>query len=113
MTADEARQVLGVSASATYAEVFARYERLFESNEKGGSFYLQSKVYRARESLEREYDEEVVRAENEAAAARKDGTQRAVEDGREGGGEGRVVVNASERRARASGGGGGRARFVF
>ena len=86
MTADEARQVLGVSASATYAEVFARYERLFESNEKGGSFYLQSKVYRARESLEREYDEEVVRAENEAAAARKDGTQRAVEDGREGGG---------------------------
>ena len=87
MTADEARQVLGVSASATYAEVFARYERLFESNEKGGSFYLQSKVYRARESLEREYDEEVVRAENEAAAARKDGTQRAVEDGREGGGK--------------------------
>ena len=45
MTAEEARLVLGVEASATYAEVLARYERLFASNEKGGSFYLQSKVY--------------------------------------------------------------------
>ena len=88
MTAEEARLVLGVEASATYAEVLARYERLFASNEKGGSFYLQSKVYRARESLEREYDEETVRREQEAAAARRDGTQRVVEDGREAGGGG-------------------------
>jgi import inner membrane translocase subunit TIM16 len=88
MTAEEARLVLGVEASATYAEVLARYERLFASNEKGGSFYLQSKVYRARESLEREYDEETVRREREAAAARRDGTQRVVEDGREAGGGG-------------------------
>ena len=88
MTAEEARLVLGVEASATYAEVLARYERLFASNEKGGSFYLQSKVYRARESLEREYDEETVRREREAAAARRDGTQRVVEDGREARGGG-------------------------
>lgn len=29
-----------------------RYKHLFDVNEKKGSFYLQSKVYRARERLE-------------------------------------------------------------
>lgn len=81
MTVEEARQVLGVDASATYAEVYARYEKLFESNEKGGSFYLQSKIYRAREALDGEYDEATVKAEREAAEARANGTQKKVDDG--------------------------------
>jgi hypothetical protein len=36
--------------------LFQKYERLFELNDpgKGGSFYLQSKVVRAREALELE-----------------------------------------------------------
>lgn len=31
-----------------------KYNHLFERNEKEGSFYLQSKVYRARERIEQE-----------------------------------------------------------
>jgi hypothetical protein len=93
--------VLGVEASATYAEVLARYERLFASNEKGGSFYLQSKVYRARESLEREYDEETVRREREAAAARRDGTQRGRGGRTRGGGGGARRRRERRRRRRA------------
>ena len=81
MTLEEARQVLGVDASATYSEVYARYEKLFESNEKGGSFYLQSKIYRAREALDGEYDEATVKAEREAAEARANGTQKKVDAG--------------------------------
>ena len=32
-----------------------KYNHLFERNEKDGTFYLQSKVYRARERLEQEW----------------------------------------------------------
>lgn len=37
-------------------DVLARFKRLFDANEpkKGGSFYLQSKVLRARERIESE-----------------------------------------------------------
>lgn len=35
-----------------------RFKHLFDVNEKHGSFYLQSKVYRAKEALEEEYKEE-------------------------------------------------------
>ena len=35
-----------------------RYKHLFEINEKHGSFYLQSKVFRAKEALEDEYKAE-------------------------------------------------------
>ena len=73
MNLGEAREVLGVTETSTYEEVHARFERLFESNEKnGGSFYLQSKIYRARERLDGEYDEEAVRATLEAAEARRE-----------------------------------------
>jgi import inner membrane translocase subunit TIM16 len=34
-----------------------RYETMFKRNEESGSFYLQSKVYRAKERLEQEYQE--------------------------------------------------------
>jgi import inner membrane translocase subunit TIM16 len=84
MTIEEARQVLGVDANATYAEVYARYEKLFSSNEKNGSFYLQSKVYRAREALEGEYEETTVKAENEAGEQRANGTQKRVDEGNDG-----------------------------
>lgn len=44
-----------------------RFKRLFDANEvdKGGSFYLQSKIYRARQRIEREVAKEMERMESE------------------------------------------------
>ncbi|KAL6552355.1 hypothetical protein OROHE_007719 [Orobanche hederae] len=52
MSASEARQILGVSENSTWEEILQRYDNLFERNTKSGSFYLQSKVHRAKECLE-------------------------------------------------------------
>ncbi|RZC60362.1 hypothetical protein C5167_022120 [Papaver somniferum] len=52
MTEAEARQILGVSEQTSWEEVLKRYDTLFERNAKSGSFYLQSKVHRAKEMLE-------------------------------------------------------------
>ena len=82
MAVDEARAVLGVDAGASYEDVRARFERMFESNERHGTFYLQSKVFRARESLEREYDAEEVRRVEAAFEARR--AARAAEASSEG-----------------------------
>lgn len=35
-----------------------KYDHLFQANEKSGSFYLQSKVFRAKERLEQEFKEQ-------------------------------------------------------
>jgi len=52
MTEHEARQILGVVETAPWEDVLMKYETLFENNTKAGSFYLQSKVFRAKECLE-------------------------------------------------------------
>jgi len=52
---DEALLVLNITEKEATAEVIqTQYARYFEANkvEKGGSFYLQSKVYRAKELLD-------------------------------------------------------------
>ena len=61
LTVDEAYKILNVKpdgeAGAPMMKAVAeRYKTLFERNDpkKGGSFYLQSKIYRARERLETE-----------------------------------------------------------
>eukprot|EP00271_Cylindrocystis_brebissonii_P013595 TRINITY_DN33571_c0_g1_i1.p2 TRINITY_DN33571_c0_g1~~TRINITY_DN33571_c0_g1_i1.p2 ORF type:complete len:121 (-),score=27.11 TRINITY_DN33571_c0_g1_i1:840-1202(-) len=54
LTTHEARMILGVPENAPWEEVVQKYQRLFESNERRGSFYLQSKVQRAKECLEQE-----------------------------------------------------------
>lgn len=61
MTLDEACKILDVAkpsdgAPADMEQVMERFKRLFDANdpEKGGSFYLQSKIVRARERLEAE-----------------------------------------------------------
>jgi len=59
LTADEAYKILNVKPVAegpSMEAVAERYKILFERNDpkKGGSFYLQSKIYRARERLEAE-----------------------------------------------------------
>lgn len=58
MTEQEARQILGMSEKSTWKEIEQKYDTLFESNNKNGSFYLQSKVHRAKECLEAAYKRE-------------------------------------------------------
>lgn len=55
MTEAEARQILGVTENSSWEEIVQKYENLFERNAKNGSFYLQSKVHRAKECLEAVY----------------------------------------------------------
>ncbi|KAI4197428.1 MAG: hypothetical protein LQ350_005921 [Teloschistes chrysophthalmus] len=60
LTLDEACQILNVRSpqggKADMEEVMERFKRLFDVNDptKGGSFYLQSKILRARERIELE-----------------------------------------------------------
>ncbi|TYI11931.1 hypothetical protein ES332_A09G240800v1 [Gossypium tomentosum] len=55
MTEQEARQILGVSEDTAWEEIMKKYDVLFEKNAKVESFYLQSKVHRAKECLEAIY----------------------------------------------------------
>eukprot|EP00475_Leptophrys_vorax_P011000 TRINITY_DN17561_c0_g1_i1.p1 TRINITY_DN17561_c0_g1~~TRINITY_DN17561_c0_g1_i1.p1 ORF type:complete len:115 (-),score=13.93 TRINITY_DN17561_c0_g1_i1:399-743(-) len=52
MSLQEARMILGVTEETPWEQVLEKYQRLFERNEKMGSFYVQSKVQRAKECLE-------------------------------------------------------------
>ncbi|OMO94761.1 Transporter, Pam16 [Corchorus capsularis] len=55
MAEPEARQILGVAEHSSWEEILQKYNGLFEQNAKNGSFYLQSKVHRAKECLEAVY----------------------------------------------------------
>lgn len=79
MTLDEAVQILNVPKPATggggtaaknydMEEVADRFKRLFDANDpqKGGSFYLQSKILRARERIEAEVGPVLEKAAQEA-----------------------------------------------
>ena len=69
LTLEEACKILNVkppqNGKANMEEVMERFKRLFDVNDpqKGGSFYLQSKVLRARERIESE-----IRAKEELAS---------------------------------------------
>jgi hypothetical protein len=58
MTIEEAQRILGFESvkDKDFVQVQDTFERLFSVNDpsKGGSFYIQSKVYRARECIESE-----------------------------------------------------------
>lgn len=76
LSLDEACKILNVSppkgGQANLHETHERFKRLFDLNDpkKGGSFYLQSKVLRARERLELEVRQaEMARAEEEEIRA--------------------------------------------
>jgi import inner membrane translocase subunit TIM16 len=74
MTLDEACRILNVKppagGQANVEEVMERYKRLFDANDpqKGGSFYLQSKIVRAKERFERELGPMREKIEQEAEA---------------------------------------------
>lgn len=69
LTMDEACRILNVkppqAGEANVEQVMERFKKLFDMNDpqKGGSFYLQSKILRARERIEME----VRQAERKAA----------------------------------------------
>ncbi|KAI9264387.1 Pam16-domain-containing protein [Phascolomyces articulosus] len=65
MSMEEACQILNVTQEAELEKILKNYEHLFNVNEtaKGGSFYIQSKVVRAKERIEMERKE----AEKQAA----------------------------------------------
>ncbi|CAL8120022.1 unnamed protein product [Orchesella dallaii] len=56
LSVEEARQILNISPESSVEEVHKQYEHLFKINDKakGGSFYIQSKVYRAKERLDQD-----------------------------------------------------------
>ncbi|KAH8317463.1 hypothetical protein KR074_005798 [Drosophila pseudoananassae] len=56
MTLVEAQQILNVKGLEDRQEIESHYRHLFRANERpaGGSFYIQSKVYRAKERIDRE-----------------------------------------------------------
>ncbi|XP_032594190.1 mitochondrial import inner membrane translocase subunit Tim16 [Drosophila grimshawi] len=56
MTLNEAQQILNVTDLSNMDEIRINYDHLFSINEKsnGGSFYIQSKVFRAKERLDRQ-----------------------------------------------------------
>ena len=72
LTLDEACKILNVrppqGGKANMEAVMERFKKLFDVNEpkNGGSFYLQSKVLRARERIEMEVREAAEKAEREA-----------------------------------------------
>ncbi|MCJ1305885.1 mitochondrial import inner membrane translocase subunit TIM16 [Hypocenomyce scalaris] len=72
LTLDEACKILNVKpphgGKANMEDVLERFKRLFDVNDpqKGGSFYLQSKVLRARERIEMELRNAAEATEREA-----------------------------------------------
>ncbi|KAI9715147.1 MAG: mitochondrial import inner membrane translocase subunit TIM16 [Candelaria pacifica] len=72
LTLDEACKILNVKppqgGKANMEDVMSRFKTLFDKNEpkSGGSFYLQSKVLRARERIEKEVNEAAEAVEREA-----------------------------------------------
>ncbi|XP_037047530.1 mitochondrial import inner membrane translocase subunit Tim16 [Bradysia coprophila] len=59
ITLDEAQQILNLNDLNDAEKVNKNYEHLFNVNDKskGGSFYLQSKVFRAKERIDQELAE--------------------------------------------------------
>lgn len=60
MKSDEAMKILNVDKSALNKKVvLEQYDKFYKANDpaNGGSFYLRSKIYRAREALERQLSE--------------------------------------------------------
>lgn len=72
MTLDEACKILNVKppqgGQANIDEVMTRFKTLFDANDpkKGGSFYLQSKILRARERIEADVKPAMEKAAQEA-----------------------------------------------
>ncbi|KAF7726430.1 hypothetical protein EC973_008764 [Apophysomyces ossiformis] len=73
MSMEEACQILNITKDVDMAKLTKNYEHLFNVNDtaKGGSFYLQSKVVRAKERFEMELAEEKRMKEASEAEAKQ------------------------------------------
>lgn len=82
ITLDEAYKVLNVKPNAEWESVADRYKKLFETNDpkKGGSFYLQSKIHRARERIEQEMRKSGKMKEGPKEGAAKEGAAEPVKE---------------------------------
>jgi import inner membrane translocase subunit TIM16 len=49
--------ILGVDSNTSWEDIMERYQKMYEANEKNGSFYILSKIYRAQERLKDEFEE--------------------------------------------------------
>ena len=99
MSAEEAQKVLQLKDGAPWAEVVQRYRHMYGVNASHGSHYLLSKVYRAGERLEQDYNEAGLRpadapsvVQGTAAAAEEAGAEEgaagAQQQQQQGGGSG-------------------------
>ena len=91
MTREEAIEILGVTADLwkeAPEEVNERYEKFLAANDpsNGGSFYLQSKIFRAKEFLDEEI--RVAKELEEELVEGMDGTEYEVKEKESGGGGG-------------------------
>lgn len=77
MTLEEAMKILNVEDIHDAEKLQESYQRLFEMNEKtkGGSFYLQSKVFRAKERIDDEF-KAASSASSSASSSTSDQTQK-------------------------------------
>ncbi|XP_017118620.1 mitochondrial import inner membrane translocase subunit Tim16 [Drosophila elegans] len=79
MTLEEAKQILNVEDPKNVDAIIKNYEHLFKVNERsnGGSFYIQSKVFRAKERLDHELKAQQTRQppKQEAAEATEEEPQ--------------------------------------
>ncbi|KAF6200093.1 hypothetical protein GE061_006394 [Apolygus lucorum] len=75
MTLEEAQQILNVDGLQP-EEVQKKYEHLFNINDKskGGSFYIQSKVFRAKERIDEELSQNTAEASKKKEDPPKEGT---------------------------------------
>lgn len=91
MAPDEALKVLNLQRTdlKNATRIAEQYDKYFAQNEpaKGGSFYLQSKIYRAKECLEREIAAERKKAQAAKAEADEARQQNSRSSGGGGGGE--------------------------
>ncbi|EDW97384.1 mitochondrial import inner membrane translocase subunit Tim16 [Drosophila yakuba] len=77
MTLEEAKQILNIDDPKNVDAIIKNYEHLFQVNErsKGGSFYIQSKVFRAKERLDRE-----IKAQEQPRSSKTEAAQEAEEE---------------------------------
>lgn len=87
MQTGEALQILNIEQpQLTKAALDIQYKKFFENNDpgKGGSFYLQSKIFRAKEALDYELSGGAKKEREEQEKAEKEEKEKAKEAAKEG-----------------------------
>ena len=103
MSLEEAKKILGVESLASREELLKRYNHLFRANDEHGSFYLTSKVYRARERREEEMGEPLEKENGGSSGGGSGGEEKEPGPAKEiGAGRGRGGASAAAAEGRKS-----------